>query len=281
MTQSQFHVTVLSNFARGFDKYSDTYNKAAIPESTYPDRFYVLSREQLSIGFRKASGLLEKLNLPGNELLVIDTQIAPHLLHDNSHNGLGRYVTSAALPVTRLFRALPSDGRDEYDLTETTAEDAMAHSLALLNREMQPFLNLRPLTLSVLPIARGCQASCPFCFSEASVSALQEQSKLHPSQIREYAQVAKTRGAGRFVITGGGEPGLVKHSRLLELIEIGQQELGKTVLITNSHHLGTLPEHDRLTRLTEYAEAGLNVLAISRHHFDDAHNADLFLPRSR
>jgi organic radical activating enzyme len=275
MNQPHFHVTVLSNFARGFDKYSDTYDKSAIPESTFPDRFYVLKHDQLSIGFRKASTLLAKLNVPGNKLLVIETQIAPELLHENTRNGLGQYVMSTKMHVKRLFFASPIDGSDDFQLTETTAEDAMAQSLALLNRDMQPFHALQPRTLSVLPIARGCQASCPFCFSEASISAVQEQAKFELDEIRKYASAAKNRGAERFVITGGGEPGLVKHSRLIELIETGRQELGKTVLITNSHHLGTLQERERLAKLTDYARAGLSVLAISRHHFDDDRNAKL------
>ncbi|MDA1232774.1 MAG: radical SAM protein [Planctomycetota bacterium] len=275
MIQTCFHVTVLSNFARGFDKYSDTYSKTLIPESTFPDRFYVLNRKQLAIGFRKATCLLEKLNLPGNELLVVETQLLDEQLHDNTRNGLGQFVMSSSLQVTRLFRALPVANGGGFHLEETTPEDAMAKSLALLSHELQPFSRLLPRTLSVLPIARGCQASCPFCFSEASVSAVQEQAQLQLHQVRHYAEAAKARGAERFVITGGGEPGLVRHSRLLELIDIGRQELGKSVLITNSHHLGSLSEHDRLTRLSEYADAGLNVLAISRHHFDDRRNAAL------
>ena len=275
MMRSCFHVTVLSNFARGFDKYSDTYNKARIPESTFPDRFFVLTRDQLNIGFRKASGLLEKLNLPGNELLVIETQIDESQLHSNTRTGLGKFIFSASLPVTRLYRALPNADRGDFRLEEMTPEDAMARSLGLLDCAMHPFIALQPRTLSVLPIARGCQASCPFCFSEASVSAVQEQARLEMDLVRKYAQAAGVRGAERFVITGGGEPGLVKHSRLLELIHIGEQELGKSVLITNSHHLGSLPEHDRLSHLTDYAEAGLHVLAISRHHFDDQQNSNL------
>ena len=275
MKQSCFHVTVLSNFARGFDKYSDSYNKAAIPESTYPDRFYVLQRDQLDIGFRKASSLLNKLNLANNELLVIETQIHPDSLHTNERNGLGQFVRSPALNVARLLRAIPEPGGRGYRLEETTAEDAMARSLAILNCKMGSFESLIPRTLSVLPIARGCQASCPFCFSEASVSAVQEQAKLRPDHVRQYARAAKSKGAERFVITGGGEPGLVPHSRLLEWIELGQRELGRSVLITNSHHLGVLPESERLARLLDYAKAGLNVMAISCHHLDDHQNGEL------
>ena len=35
--------------------------------------------------------------------------------------------------------------------------------------------SLRPVTASVLPIAVGCDAKCPFCFSGASISAEMRQ----------------------------------------------------------------------------------------------------------
>lgn len=275
MTQSCYHVIVLSNFARGFDKYSDSYSKAFIPESTFPDRFYVLRRDQLDIGIRKASGLLEKLGLPGNELLALETNIAPESLHANERTGLGQYVLSSSLRIARLFRVVLGDGDSGYDLVETTPEDTMARSLSVLHRDMKSFDSLIPRTLSVLPIARGCQASCPFCFSEASISSVQEQSRLDPDRVRRYAQIARARGAERFVITGGGEPGLIRHPRLLEWIECGAQELGKTVLITNGYHLASISPSERLTRLADYANAGLNVLAISRHHSDEQRNTEL------
>ena len=41
-----YYVTVLSNFARGYDKYGRVYDKQQIPESTFPDRFFLLPREQ-------------------------------------------------------------------------------------------------------------------------------------------------------------------------------------------------------------------------------------------
>jgi organic radical activating enzyme len=127
--------------------------------------------------------------------------------------------------------------------------------------------------MSLLPIARGCQAKCPFCFSEASVSAVQEQSRINLEHVESLALNCRERGAERFVITGGGEPGLVKHSALLDFIRLGHRIFGKTVLITNGHHLSSLDEDERLSRLSDYDAAGLDVLAVSRHHAAHATNA--------
>lgn len=73
--------------------------------------------------------------------------------------------------------------------------------------------------------------------SDASASAEQEQAELDFTRVARLAAAARVRGAERFVITGGGEPGLVRHEQLCELIAIGKAELGKAVLITNGHHL--------------------------------------------
>ena len=71
--ETLYHVTVLSNFARGFDKYSHGYTKARIPESTHLDRFFLLRRGEIAIGIQKAARLLEKLGVPGNRLIVLET----------------------------------------------------------------------------------------------------------------------------------------------------------------------------------------------------------------
>jgi hypothetical protein len=44
-----YHVTLLSNFARAFDKYQRLYRKSAIAESTYPNEFYVLPASELGV----------------------------------------------------------------------------------------------------------------------------------------------------------------------------------------------------------------------------------------
>lgn len=274
MLRTCFHVTTLSNFARGFQKYSDRYSKAAIPESTFADQFYLLFKHQLEIGFSKASKLLAKLSMPGDELLVLETQVLEQELFPNERTGLGQFIQSSSITVLRLYLALSDTTvQGGYRLEVTTAEEAMARSLALLGDQMVSFAELRPRTFSVLPIARGCQAQCRFCFSEASVSAVQEPARLRPELVEEYARAAAARGAERFVITGGGEPGLIPHSQLLSYIRIGKRELGKVILITNGHHLGQLTEDNRQSRIRDYADAGLDVLAVSRHHDDDDANS--------
>src|SRR6185503_11718542 len=135
--------------------------------------------------------------------------------------------------------------------------------------QLTDFQQLKPRSFSFLPIARGCQASCPFCFSDASASAEQEQARLDIAHVRRFAMMARARGAERFVITGGGEPGLVRHERLLAIIAMGNEVLGKTVLITNGHHLSRQAPDALAAALEDYAGAGLSVLAVSRHHHED------------
>lgn len=51
-----WHVTVLSNFIKGYDKYACTYSKSGIPESRFPDRFFLLRPGELDVGVAKAGG---------------------------------------------------------------------------------------------------------------------------------------------------------------------------------------------------------------------------------
>jgi len=265
-TERLWHVTVLSNFARAYDKYTRTYSKAAIPESTYPDRFFLLRKEELAIGVHKASALLEKLALPGNRLIALRTYVSADQLIPNTRTGLGQFVESSTIHVEGV--AFIVGNNREVQLTPVTIEEASALSLQLLSPELHSYREIKPRTFSLLPIARGCQASCPFCFSEASASAGQEQAKLNLAHLRYFAVEAHARGAERFVITGGGEPGLVRHELLQKVIAIGRETLGKTVLITNGHHLANRTPTALAEHLADYAAAGLTVLAISRHHYD-------------
>ncbi|HEX7947934.1 MAG TPA: radical SAM protein [Phenylobacterium sp.] len=266
VAEDTWHVTVLSNFARGYDKYARTYSKAAIPESTYPDRFYLLRPEELAIGVEKASRLRAKLALPGDRLLAIRTRVGTAQLSPNLRNGLGRYVEGPAVKVDGLAEVSPDGG-----LTPISVEDAYAGSLQLLTPQLQPFAQLQPRTLSLLPIARGCQARCAFCFSAGSASSEQAQARLDLARLQTVAEAARARGATRFVITGGGEPGLLRRDQLLQAIRIGRKALGKAVLITNGAHLASAADGG-LDDLAAYAEAGLDVLSVSRHHWRDDAN---------
>ena len=154
-----YHVTVLSNFARGFDKYSRGYSKARIPESTYPDRFFLLRRGELGIGIQKASHLLEKLGLAGNRLIVLETELDAELLQTNTANGRGQFIRSNKITLSRLYE-IEHDENVVIQLRPVAVEDVMAASLRLLNREFLPFVDIRPRAISFLPVALACHITC-------------------------------------------------------------------------------------------------------------------------
>ncbi|MDO9177114.1 MAG: radical SAM protein [Agitococcus sp.] len=264
---SYYHVIPLSNFARGYDKYRRCYDKARLSESTYPGQFFVLKREDLSVGIEKVSRLIDRLKLHKDRLLVLEATLPSTSLFPNKRTGLGQYLEGSALPITRLWFL---DAQEA--LVPVTTEEAYAASLITLNPVLPPFQGLTPRTLSVLPIARACQAACAFCFSESSASLEQVPSPLNLSLIDAYCRRALAAGASRFVITGGGEPGLLAHTQLLALIRTGRSYFDKVVLITNGVHLSKQEEQAGFAMLSDYEQAGLTVLSISRHHNDPARN---------
>jgi hypothetical protein len=261
-----FHVTTLSNFARGFDKYGRRYRKANIPESTYPGAFYVLKEDELGIGVEKASKLLARLQLPGDELIAMEARLDGGAVKKNERNGKGWVWPSPDLPVHRVHRL----GRDGARV-ESSIEELTARSLALHGERFLPYEALKPRSLSFLPIARGCEAKCPFCFSEASVSSEQSRGVLDGETVGAWVEKARTRGAERAVITGGGEPGLLPQAALESLVERCATGFRKVVLITN----GVVLAREGLERIRRLHERGLSVLAVSRHHAGEARNAAL------
>ncbi|MBC8737223.1 radical SAM protein [Paraburkholderia sp. UCT31] len=267
---ARFHVTILSNFARAFDKYALSYSKAAIPESTYPDQFFLLEREDLAPGIAKATALLARRNNPHDRLLVLETSVAPNALHSNQRTGIGQYVAQHTITLAGLHYVGPAG-----ELVPVSVEEAYAASLSLLEGELQPYSALRPRTFSVLPIAQACQARCRFCFSEASVSAEQRPTMPNFEHIAAWAARARAAGAERFVITGGGEPGVLPHEHLVRLMAIGSEHFRKVVLITNGIHLWKETGAVRRWMLDDYRAAGLSVLSVSSHHHDRKTNHDI------
>lgn len=294
-TVPRYHVTVLSNFARGFDKYAMTYSKAAIAESTFPDRFFLLDAHELHHGVRKASGLLPRTGHPNDRLLVLETRVDPGSLHVNSRTGIGRYVEGPTIRLSRLWLLAPVNettstanashapwSTEGWTPQPLSVEEAYAASMALwvAHDGLTAYDALRPRTVSVLPLARACQARCRFCFSDASVSMDQAPHRNplvheHWHNVQAWVEQAAARGAERFVITGGGEPGLLPHKDLLRLIRLGASRMRTVVLITNGIHLARLDELTIEQRLRDYRAAGLSVLSLSRHHHEVAVNAGI------
>ena len=270
-TVSMFHVTLLSNLARAYDKYRGLYRKSAIPESRYPDVFHVLDEAALAIGIAKARRLLDKLGVPGDRLLVLRAELPREMLAPNLRNAVGLVWPSPDLPLAALHEV----GGDGTLGARLRIEDAMAGSLALHAAAFVPYDEIRPRSVSFLPIARGCQAACPFCFSEASASVEQSQARIAWDGVERWLQRAQARGAERAVITGGGEPTLVKRADLLRLVRACRARFDKVVLITNGLQLAALEPAAAIAQLGELQQAGLGVLAVSRHHADEATNAAL------
>src|SRR4051794_21075939 len=265
---SLYHVTVLSNFARAFDKYSRVYSKARIPESAFRDRFFLLRRDEIEIGVAKASRLLARLALEGDCLLVLETNVPAEDLHANTRTGLGRYVLRPHIRVAAVHTLSPRGS-----LEPSSVEDVTARSLRVLHPRLQSYEALIPRSVSLLPIARGCQARCAFCFSRASISAEQVKGHLDQSVVTAILREGRRRGAKRAVITGGGDPGLVPFEQLLDLVRACARSFPeKVVLITNGRFLADLAESDRLAALHALEGAGLTVLSLSRHHPDRSVN---------
>ncbi|HEV2271513.1 MAG TPA: radical SAM protein [Steroidobacteraceae bacterium] len=266
-----YHVTTLSNFARAFDKYSRRYCKSRIPESSHPNESYLVPATQLSFGAAKASRLVRKLAIPGDAPLALQAGLSHWQVDENRRTGIGVVWSSPDLPISGTF-AIAGDGTLGPAIS---LEDAMARSLELHSRRFAAYSELRPRTLSFLPIARGCQAACPFCFSDASASADQRGGRFRIEEAGHWVEFARSRGAQRAVITGGGEPTLLPWDQLIELVRICSSAFPKTVLITNGAGLASTPKPVMIARLRELASAGLSVLAISRHHPSEEVNADL------
>ena len=267
---ARYHVTVLSNFIRGYGRYARRYDKSAIGESTYPDQFFLLGREELSIGVQKAGRLLEKLSLPGDELIVLETSVDPSELQPNLNTGLGAYVQRPWIKVNGVH------GVDQdLKLTPQRIEEVAARSQMIAIGNLPPFNDLSPRSISILPIAQGCQAACPFCFSHASISDDQEQTPLDWGRVESVFRAAADRGAERAVITGGGEPGLLQVDRLHQIIALARRYFDKVVLITNGYRWGRLESNERCEALKALVDAGLTVLSVSRHHHNATRNTEI------
>ncbi|MCM8526918.1 MAG: radical SAM protein, partial [Lentisphaeraceae bacterium] len=198
-----------------------------------------------------------------DRILILKTFVRDELFNDHE-TGIGHYVKRNYLLVESCY-ILESGNRVRYSIEET-----MAKSLALQN--LQDYSSIRPRSISYLPIAQGCQASCSFCFSKASVSDDIKAQTQNNELLRKQLEKAKAAGAERAVITGGGEPTLLPEKKLLKVIEEMNNFFEKVVLISNGYWLAIKSEVERLKSLKSLYESGLGILALSRHHYDDELN---------
>mgnify|MGYP005989553653 CR=1 FL=1 len=156
-------------------------------------------------------------------------------------------------------------------LNPITVEDAYALSMKINNSDLFSW-GKSPRTISILPVAKGCQAKCPFCFSHSSISEKVKQTRESTQLIENFLVKAKIEGAERAVITGGGEPTMLPFDRLCNLVNICATYYDKVVMITNGYSIGRLNNEKRFAMLKTLEKNGLNVLSVSRHGTDDENN---------
>lgn len=270
-----YHVTTLSNFVRGYDKYKRQYSKAGIAESAFPDQFFLLREDELFIGVTKAGKLLEKLGLEGDRLIALKTRVPENQLRRDHASGVAQYIPQNYIDLDSVYFIRNGQDYDVPELIPMRVEDVVAQSFEVIDKTLIPWDRLRPRTVSILPIAMACQASCKFCFSKASVSSAFQGRISDWDRITSVLQAAKEAGAERAVITGGGEPSLLKRDHMIRLVGECASQFNKVVLITNGHIFGNMDAGKRLETLSRLDQAGLSVLAISHHHYNAAQNTNI------
>lgn len=257
-----YYITILSNFLFGYEKYSQRYSKENLISSTYPDKFYILKENELDIGLKKANNLLVKTKIENDKTIRIKTNLSDIKVFKNKKNGKGWYIEQNWIPIVEV------DILEENKWINYKIEDVMAMSYSLKNNNFLSYSELIPRTLSLLPIALACQANCKFCFSESSISFDQKSAFQNFDLLESLCLLAKQRGATRFVITGGGEPTILKFENLLKIVQVAKKYFSKIVLISNGIFLSKLPEEEMIEKTKMLIESGLTTLAISYHHYD-------------
>ena len=251
------YITVLSNWILGYDKYKRVYSKEHLKRSTYPHEFYLLKTDDEAVGLEKARNLLKKVNIPHNLIVKIETVLPESSVKKNERNGHGWVVSQNFIPISKVFVFLNS-------WIEISLEELTARSFSLKDG-LKSYSELSPRSLSVLHVGLACQARCWFCFSESSISKEKEKFKYELKGLKEICQKSQSLGAERFVITGGGEPGLLQFDNLLDMIRLAKKHFPKVVLISNGMFLSKETDEKLIHKLKHLEEAGLDVLSISRH----------------
>lgn len=299
-TQTMYHVTRCSNFARGFDKYSSTYDKGFIQESTFADRFYLLYLPELHVGVNKTAGSLYKdcsdggtSGVPGDFPIVLQTKTKQGL--HPSPSGVAQYISGSSVVVERVGVVMsePSAARGagwvggdgpvvlgegaDVQVEWLTVEELFAKSMRLNDASLTPFTACVPRSVSLLPVAQGCQAKCSFCFSHSSISddVRQRDRKLTMTRVYTVLDAAKAAGAERAVITGGGEPLVSPFALICKMVRACADRFPAVILISNGYAISQLEPPQRIRALCQLRDSGLTVLSISRHGTSEENNTQI------
>lgn len=289
-TQNFFAFIPLSNWLRGFDRYRQLFDKAAIPGIHFRDGFYVLPehapRAAVHAVLEKTQALVNRLGVVGDRVVRLEARLPVSTPLDKkptgevaspntfTGTGVGWRWPSLALPLTgQAF--VGGDG----EFTPAHHEEITAAAFALASADLAPWSQCAPRSFSVLPIARACNARCSFCFSKASISDEVVPRRMDLHQILSWSALARRRGATRAVITGGGEPTLLPFPALRDLIAGLALDFPSVLLITNgsrlSSHAAKAGDAAMLEVLSQWKAAGLTRIAVSRHGVDAASDAKI------
>jgi wyosine [tRNA(Phe)-imidazoG37] synthetase (radical SAM superfamily) len=260
-----YYFTVLSNWLLGYDRYQKRYSKELIKESTFSDKFFLVDENSENIGFEKATTLLNKLGIVDNKIIRITADFNKELKIEPR----GFSIKQNYINVKNVYIF------NENSKEEILLEDLMAMAYKLKNNRIYEYNELKPRSISILPIASACQAKCWFCFSESSISIEKEKFIVDLSNLNNICKKGFDLGVKRFVITGGGEPTLLKEDVLLKIIKTAKRYFPTVLMISNGYELAKLNDIELLKKMQSLINAGLTTLAISRHHYDLSENAKI------
>lgn len=273
-TRPFFFLAPLSNWLLAYDRYARSWDKRGLPSTRFPHETYVLADND-EVGFstvlEKTRHLVHRLGVKGDRIVRIGMELPVEgevraEPNTRTGTGIGWRWPSPVVKVDNL--ALLDNG----EFIPALPEQITALAFALNSGHMKPWESCQARSFSVLPIAQACNARCAFCFSKASVSDSILPSKLDMEKIKYWAGRAREKGAKRAVITGGGEPTLLRHDLMLDLMRTLAQNFPYTLMISNGSVVEKWADkygrEIALERVEQWKQAGLSRVAISRHGVD-------------
>lgn len=264
-----YHITLASNLIKAFDKYTLTYDKSKLDGLTYKE-LYVFELKDLKQIKVKYEQILKKYGKKNDYLVLLTTNDIEYVPNDRTGTGIGYYHKYH--PTKMKINSICT-----LELEELLVEDVISDSY-LMNYDSDDFVHynkIRPRSISFLPIAIGCNASCPFCFSKNSISLVAKQKLIPIGKLKPFYEKAKELGVTRSVITGGGEPSLVKKERLYEYISFMKEYVDRVIMISNGQVYTKGTKEETIHHLKELESSGLDVLSISRHGYNNEVNTKI------
>lgn len=262
--------TSAKNFLICFDKYSKTYNKNKQPKNKY-QQFYFLdgSENQLKI-IDKVQNYLSC----NNDFIIkvnVNTEKAIANIKGNggTETGVGYFINESTIRVDSIIKVKKINGKIIEEAI--SIEEALSKAYLINADELISYQNLKPRSVSVLPVAIECQAKCKFCFSKSSISLNKRVGIEYEHKLRDYCKKGLALGAERFVITGGGEPLLYGYDGICDIIKIANEYFSNILLITNGKEIENYSEK----QLNNMAKLGLKRIAISVHSYNLEKNNDI------